>query len=140
VDKSDRIVNSYVIARRTWKWNKKLFFHLTDMTILNTQVKWWQDDPQKVPRGSCSGSDYSFKRRKCESKWRFHGQAKSIFIPTQSFRSETFTALAFQRKTEAVSRVFAEKLTRSVLYFCNKCDVSLCIVSCFEKWRTRVNL
>ena len=36
VDKSDRMVNSYGIARRTWKWTKKLFFHLTDMTILNT--------------------------------------------------------------------------------------------------------
>ena len=34
VDKSDRMVNSYGIARRTWKWTKKLFFHLTDMTIL----------------------------------------------------------------------------------------------------------
>ena len=36
VDKSDRMVNSYEIAHRTWKWTKKLFFHLTDMTILNT--------------------------------------------------------------------------------------------------------
>jgi len=26
VDKSDRKVNSYGIARRTWKWTKKLFF------------------------------------------------------------------------------------------------------------------
>ena len=35
VDKSDRMVNCYGIARRTWKWTKKLFFHLTDMAILN---------------------------------------------------------------------------------------------------------
>jgi len=35
VDKSDSVVNSYGIARRTWKWTKKLFFHLTDMAILN---------------------------------------------------------------------------------------------------------
>ena len=33
VDKSDRMVSSYGIACRTWKWTKKLFFHLTDMTI-----------------------------------------------------------------------------------------------------------
>ena len=38
VDKSDRMVNSYGIARRTWKWIKKLFFHLTDMTILNALI------------------------------------------------------------------------------------------------------
>jgi len=36
VDKSDRMVNSYGIAHRTWMWMKKLFFHLIDMTILNT--------------------------------------------------------------------------------------------------------
>jgi hypothetical protein len=35
VDKSDRMLNSYGIAHRTWKWTKKLFLHLTDMTILN---------------------------------------------------------------------------------------------------------
>jgi len=35
VDKSDRMVNSYGIACRTRQWTKKLFFHLTDMTILN---------------------------------------------------------------------------------------------------------
>ena len=35
VDKSDNMVNSYGIARRTWKWTKKLFVHLTDMAILN---------------------------------------------------------------------------------------------------------
>jgi hypothetical protein len=34
VDKSDRMVNSYGIAWRIWKWTK-MFFHLTDITTLN---------------------------------------------------------------------------------------------------------
>ena len=34
VDKLARMVNIYRIARRKWKWTMKLFFHLTDMTIL----------------------------------------------------------------------------------------------------------
>ncbi|XP_023726519.1 piggyBac transposable element-derived protein 4 [Cryptotermes secundus] len=38
VDKSDRMVNSYGIARRTWKGTKKLFSHLLDMTILNAYL------------------------------------------------------------------------------------------------------
>jgi hypothetical protein len=38
VDKSYRTVNSYGVARRTWKWTKKLFFHLLDMTILNAYL------------------------------------------------------------------------------------------------------
>jgi hypothetical protein len=35
VDKSDIMVNSYGIARRTRKRTKKLFFHLRDMIIFN---------------------------------------------------------------------------------------------------------
>jgi len=35
VDKLDGMLNSYGTARGTWKWNKKMFFHLTDIAILN---------------------------------------------------------------------------------------------------------
>jgi hypothetical protein len=38
VDKSDRMVNSYGIDRRTWKWTKRLFFHFMGMTILNAYL------------------------------------------------------------------------------------------------------
>jgi hypothetical protein len=38
VDKSDRMVNRYGIARRTWQWTKKLFFHFLGMTILNAYL------------------------------------------------------------------------------------------------------
>jgi hypothetical protein len=36
VDKSYKMVNSYGIARRTWKCTKKLFSRLTDVIILNS--------------------------------------------------------------------------------------------------------
>jgi hypothetical protein len=38
VDKSARMVNSYGIGQRTWKWTKKLFFRLLDMAILNAYL------------------------------------------------------------------------------------------------------
>jgi len=38
VDKGDRMANSYSINRRTWKWTKKLFFHLFDLAILNSYI------------------------------------------------------------------------------------------------------
>jgi len=38
-------------------------------------------------------------------------------------------------------RVCAMKNKRGcTLYFCAKCDVGLCIVDCFERWHTRVNV
>jgi hypothetical protein len=36
VDFGGRMTKSYLLQRRTWKWTKKLFFHLLDMTILNS--------------------------------------------------------------------------------------------------------
>ena len=38
VDKGDKMANSYSISRRTFKWTKKLFFHLLDLTILNSYI------------------------------------------------------------------------------------------------------
>jgi hypothetical protein len=38
VDKADRMTNSYSISRRTWKWTKKIFFHLLDLMILNSFI------------------------------------------------------------------------------------------------------
>lgn len=38
VDKSDHMTNSYSISRWTWKWTKKIFFQLMDLTILNNFI------------------------------------------------------------------------------------------------------
>jgi hypothetical protein len=38
VDKGDWMANSYSVSRRTWKWTKKLFFHLLDLAILNNYI------------------------------------------------------------------------------------------------------
>jgi hypothetical protein len=39
VDKSDRMANSYSLSRRTFKWTKKLFFHLLDLAIVNSFIR-----------------------------------------------------------------------------------------------------
>jgi len=38
VDKGDRMANSYSISRCTFKWTKKLCFHLLDLAILNSYI------------------------------------------------------------------------------------------------------
>ena len=38
VDKGDRMANSYSISQHTFKWTKKLFFHLLDVTILSSYI------------------------------------------------------------------------------------------------------
>jgi hypothetical protein len=36
IDLGNRMTNSYLIQRWTWKWTQKLFFHFLDMIILNS--------------------------------------------------------------------------------------------------------
>jgi hypothetical protein len=38
VDKSDHMTDSYSKSRRIWKWMKKLFFHLLDLSVLNSYI------------------------------------------------------------------------------------------------------
>ena len=38
VDNADRMANSYTASHQTWKWTKKLFFHLLDLGILNSYI------------------------------------------------------------------------------------------------------
>jgi len=38
VDKGDRMTETYSTNHRTWKWAKKLFFHLFDLAILNSCI------------------------------------------------------------------------------------------------------
>jgi hypothetical protein len=38
VNNSDRMANSYSIRRRNFKWRTKLFFHLLDLTVLNSWI------------------------------------------------------------------------------------------------------
>jgi hypothetical protein len=47
VDKGDRMANSH----RTWKWTKKLFFHLLDLAILGTYILF----------SSCGGKNISHR-------------------------------------------------------------------------------
>ena len=143
VDKSDRMVNGYGTARRTWKWTKKLFFHLTDLTILNALLI----------HKSCGGKmTHKHFRGILVRELIIHSQEQNVTasgvssggpIPTASQLSllEVKHSQRWPAKRKpSAPHVFAAKEKRSTLYFCRKCDVGLCVVNCFEKWHTRVNL
>ena len=38
VDDSDRTVNRHLMSQCTFEWTKKLFFHLLDLTVLNSWI------------------------------------------------------------------------------------------------------
>ena len=51
VDNSDRMANSYSMSRHTFKRTTKLFFHLLDLTVLNSWIllsSWGLNTPTKI--------------------------------------------------------------------------------------------
>jgi len=38
IDNLDRLANSYMASRRSWKWTEKLFFHLLELAIVNSYI------------------------------------------------------------------------------------------------------
>jgi hypothetical protein len=143
-EKSDRMVNSYGTARRTWMWTKKLFFHLTDMTILNAFLI----------HNSCGGKMTHKKFHEIlVRKLIIHSQKENVTAsgplwgrpsPFASQLSRLEVKHSQHWLSKGKQRLYCvcslHKQTQSTLYFCRKCDVGLCVVNCFEKWHTHVNL
>jgi len=144
VDKSDRMVNSYGIARRTWKWTKKLFFHLTDMTILNAFLI----------HKSCGGKmTHKTFPEILVRELIIHSQEENVTASGISRGRPSATASQLSRLEVKHSQHWPgrgtrrqchvcslQKQTQTTLYFCRKCDVGLCIADCFEIWHTRMDL
>ena len=137
------MVNSYGNARRTWKWTKKLFFHLTDMTILNAFLI----------HKSCGGKMPHKKFREIlvreliifsqEQNVTSSGISKGRPSQTASQlsrlevkHSQHWPAKGKRRRCRVCS---LRKQTATTHYYCKKCDVGLCIEECFEMWHTRLD-
>jgi len=144
VDNSDRMANSYSISRHTFKWTTKLFFHLLDLTILNS----W------ILLSSC-GAKYSHRdfrlllvRNLIEEAGRIqdHPTPSLVGRPSagasnvrrlESCHSQHWPAKSSQIRCRLCSARGERKRTA---YKCAKCDVGLCVVPCFAEYHTKENL
>ena len=136
--KSHRMVNSYGIARRTWKWTKKLFFHLTDMTILNAFLM------HKLCGGKMMHKNF---REILVPELIIHSQEGNVTASGPSRGTPRPTAFQLSRlevkhsqhwpskgKQRRCHVCWLQEQTRSMLCICRNCDVGLCVVNCFKKW------
>ena len=113
VVKADRMVNSYGIAQRTWKWTKKLFSHLTDMTILNAFIIHKSSGGKMTHKSFREVLVRDLIILSHEENVTVSGVSRGRPNPfsSQLSRLEVKHSQHWpsKRKTEGVSRVFAEK-------------------------------
>ena len=144
VDISDRMANSYSMSRCNFKWTKKLFFHLLDLTVLNS----W------ILLSSC-GAQYTHRdfrlllvRNLIEEvgKSQDHPNPSLVGRPSaaaantvwlESRHNQHWPAKSTQLRCCLCSSRGKRKTT---VYKCAKCDVGLCVVPCFSEYHIKVNL
>jgi hypothetical protein len=137
MDKSDRMTNTYSISRRTWKWTKKLFFHLLDLTVLNSYILLDSCGAKLTLRDFRLGLIRDLIQ---EGGKVLGSQITPQGMPTLSTsRLEAKYVLHWlERGTPRRCRVCSARKKQSrTIYVCPKCNVALCVVPCFKIYHTK---
>jgi hypothetical protein len=142
VDMSDKMANNYSSSQKTWKWTKKLFFHLVNLIILNVFIIHY----------SCGGtlSHKLFHERLVHGLTHAAQDINSttsilgcgwpssqvVHVSWLDFKHLHHwpTKGSFQR----CLRASKGKVARS-LYYCEGCNVGLCVYPRFKLYHTMLN-
>jgi hypothetical protein len=138
------MANSYNIYRRTWKWTKKLFFHLLDLTILNAYIL----------SKSCGSTMTHLKFREqlvqdlIVLSWEENIGACGTPRGRPSSSENQLVCLEIKQSTHWPDKgkerrccvCQLNKKIKKLVYYCKKCDCGLCIVPCFEVWHTKTKI
>ena len=145
VDKADRMANSYTASRRTWKWTKKLFFHLLDLAILNSYILFSSCGEKKI-----SHRDFRLTLIREMLARAGHERRSSMPVGRPAPPSTNIGRLDTRHNkhwpgrnpTKRRCRVCSARgVMRTVMFKCMKCDVALCVDrSCFADYHTKDDL
>jgi len=144
VDISDRMANSYSMSLCNFKWTMKVFFHLLDLTVLNSWILLSSCGPQYthrdfrllLVRNLIEEAGKSQVRPTPSLVGRPSAAAANV-VRFESCHNQHWPAKSTQLHCHLCSSRGQRKTTVSK---CAKCDVGLCVVPCFAEYHTKVNL
>ena len=144
-DNADRMANSYTASRRTWKWTKKLFFHLFDLAFVNSYILLSACGGKKI---SHRNSHLTLIKEMLARSGHEPRPSKPVGRPapasTDIARLDTRHNKHWPDRNPKRRRCrvcSARGVTRIVLSKCVRCDVALCVDrSCFADYHTKNNL
>jgi hypothetical protein len=143
-DNSDRMANSYSVCRRGYKWTTKLFFHLLDLTVLNS----W------ILLSSC-GAKYTHRdfrlllvRNLIEESGTSQDRPTPSLVGRPSAAETNITRLEVRhsqhrpvKSTKLHCRLCSARgQCKTTSYKCPKCSIGLCVTPCFAEYHTKTNL
>ena len=150
VDRTDMMLSSLECVRKSFKWYRKFFFHLLDITILNSHALYniktgknmslanYQRDLIRemlnkfhVPipttaSGRPSAGDEPLK-------WLSERHFLTPVPPTLKKTNPTRHCHVCSNTTQR------ERKRKESRYMCTKCNVALCVHPCFQEYHTLKN-
>ena len=145
VDKGDRMANTYSINRRTWKWTKKLFFHLFDLAILNSHIFFSSLGGKKMSHRDFRNTlmwdllaQAGYERR----VQRPRGRPPSVVTQAKRLAVRDKGHWPMPSATRRRCRVCAARgVVRNVSFICDDCNVALCCdKTCFRDYHINADL
>jgi hypothetical protein len=139
VQKGHRTLNSYMIQRQTWKWAKKLFFHLPDSTTLNSFLLLTSCAVRMTQRQF----RLALVRNLIERAGSLHCPCRPMGRPMVLEKQATSLVVNFSNHwIVQSSRLYccvcsSQGIKRTVELNCTDCDVGLCTGECFETYHTK---
>lgn len=143
VDKSDMLLSTTETVRKSIKWYKKVFFHLLDISVLNSHCLF------KVKTGSGINL-LDFQRQLIKEIIEKYKQVQPRPSSSRPMTGHSPLRLIERHFPSMYPRLpgtnksvskrcvvcAASKKRRETSYTCRKCNVPLCVVGCFEKYHT----
>lgn len=144
VDKSDMQLSFAECIRKTIKWYKKFFFHLLDLSVLNSSILHQMKTKEKKSLGQFRNE---IVRGIIQKYCKDLGTRRRVTLGPHPKRliDRHFPALVPPKngnKNRQRNCVVCSQSTRkdqkrsSTRYQCNECDVGLCVINCFEQYHT----
>ena len=144
IDISDMMLSYVECVRKTVKWHKKLFFHLLDLTLLNSYICYQiiTGEKQGLPKFQLElsrqllqkyGTEKSFSpgaKSSLESKdpARLTGNHFPEYIPANDKNANPSKCCVHHGK---------QKIRKETRFQCETCQVALCPVPCMKSYHTQ---
>jgi len=139
------MANNYSMSRRTFKHTTKFFFHLLDLTVLNSWIL--------LSSGGAKYTHRDFRLLLVRNLIEEAGKSQDRPTPRLVGRPSAATTNVLQLESCYNKHWPAKSSThlrchrcssrgqrKHTVYKCARCDVGLCVVPCFEEYHTKVNL
>ncbi|KAK4309138.1 hypothetical protein Pmani_000613 [Petrolisthes manimaculis] len=141
VDKSDMLLSSVECLRKSIKWYVKFFFHMLDMSVLNSYYLF------QVKTGSTKPLlDFSKTVVHQMIEKYYHGRHHTngqigvhILRLVERHFVEPLPDKTRRRCHVCSHTTSGPRKTQRTTYKCRQCDVPLCVYPCFEAYHTQKN-